>query len=74
MYTTARTPLARLRAYARELADLYQQALLEGDWDRARCLWARRWRFWRALRWAEEWAADPDAAPSAPWPPAPAGR
>ena len=38
MYTTARTPLARLRAYARELADLYQQALLEGDWDRARPL------------------------------------
>lgn len=55
MYTSVKTPLRRLRAYHRELTDLYNAAVKAHHYARAQELSALRWRVWRAIRIREEW-------------------
>ncbi|HLG50175.1 MAG TPA: hypothetical protein VKY56_00865 [Chloroflexota bacterium] len=59
MYLARTTPLARLRAYERELTDLYLEALRLRDLGAARRLYGLRWRVRRAIRLREEWGDAP---------------
>lgn len=71
MYTAAKEPLARLRAYRRELEAEYVKAIGRRDVELARRLRERRRSVQRAILIREEWAdtsttdADLDAALSA---------
>ncbi len=56
MYTTAKDPLARLRAYRRELETEYVRAIGRRDVDLARRLRDRRRAVQRAILIREEWA------------------
>jgi hypothetical protein len=56
MYTAAKDPLARLRAYRRELEAEYVQAIARRDVERARRLRERRRSVQRAILLREEWA------------------
>ncbi len=63
MYTTQRTPLAKLRTYHDELTGLYQEALRRHDQREARRLYELRWRVRRAMLIRQEWGESllPDA-------------
>ena len=71
MYTVAKDPLARLRAYRRELEAEYVKAIGRRDVESARRLRERRRSVQRAILLREEWAetgaadGDLDAALSA---------
>ncbi len=56
MYTAAKDPLTRLRAYRRELEAEYVRALGKRDLDLARRLRERRRSVQRAILMREEWA------------------
>ncbi len=56
MYTTAKEPLARLRAYRRELEAEYAKAIGRRDVELARRLRDRRRSVQRAILLREEWA------------------
>ena len=56
MYTAAKDPLARLRAYRRELEAEYVRAIGSRDVERARRLRDRRRSVQRAILIREEWA------------------
>lgn len=55
MYTAEKTPLAKLRAYHRELTQLYLEALRRHDQDSAHRLFDIRRRVRRAILIREEW-------------------
>ena len=63
MYTRQHGELPRLRAYHRELAERYHQAIGRRDWARARRLYDLRRRVWVAIRWHEEWLGAPPPLP-----------
>ena len=67
MYTGAKAPLARLRAYHKELSSLYLQALRCRDQAEARRLYDLRWRVRRAILLREEWGESllPESIPAA---------
>ncbi len=56
MYTAAKDPLVRLRAYRRELESEYAQAIRRRDVELARRLRERRRSVQRAILLREEWA------------------
>ncbi len=56
MYTAAKDPLARLRAYRRELEAEYVEAIRRRDVELARRLRDRRRSVQRAILIREEWA------------------
>lgn len=56
MYTVTKNPLARLRAYRRELEQEYVRAITRKDVERARQLQLRRQSVVRAILLREEWA------------------
>jgi hypothetical protein len=56
MYTATKNPLARLRAYRRELEQEYVRAIGRRDVERARQLQLRRRSVVRAILLREEWA------------------
>jgi hypothetical protein len=55
MYTSLRTPLAKLRAYHRGLGDRYADALRLRAFARARAVYDLRRRVRRAILLREEW-------------------
>jgi hypothetical protein len=57
MYTTQKTPLGRLRAYAAELAERYRVALERRDPAGARRILDLRRRVERTIRLAEEFGS-----------------
>lgn len=67
MYTGTKAPLARLRAYQRELANLYLEALRRRDLDEAQRLFDLRRRVRRTILIREEWGESilPESAPAA---------
>jgi hypothetical protein len=56
MYTATKEPLARLRAYRRELEAEYARAIARRDVELARRLRERRRDVLRAILLREEWA------------------
>jgi len=58
VYLSRRRPLARLRAYRRELGQLYAVALRRRDHTRARQLFELRRRVHRAILLGEEFLTD----------------
>ena len=56
MYTAVKDPLARLRAYRRELEAEYVKAIGRRDLELARRLRERRRSVQRAIMMREEWA------------------
>jgi len=67
VYTSQKTPLAKLRAYHKELTDLYLEALGRRDEPTARRIYELRRRVWRAVLIREEWGESvlPESAPAA---------
>ncbi len=55
MYTAQATALAKLRAYHRELENVYLAALRRHDYVRASAVFQLRWRVRRAILIREEW-------------------
>ncbi len=55
MYTARKSEIAKLRAYRKELDDLYAGALARRDLDRARAIRDLRRRVHRAVLLHEEW-------------------
>jgi hypothetical protein len=55
MYTGRSTPLARLRAYHRELSDIYVRELRRHAYRAARNVFELRRRVRRAILLREEW-------------------
>ncbi|MHB1416864.1 MAG: hypothetical protein ACYC1C_16580 [Chloroflexota bacterium] len=59
MYTTEKSPIAKLRRYRDELNNMYAAALNRGDWRTARNLSAQRRKVQRAVLLHEEWNVKP---------------
>ncbi|MDA8219270.1 MAG: hypothetical protein M0Z94_16820 [Dehalococcoidales bacterium] len=63
MYTTEKSPIAKLRRFRAELNAMYAAALARGDWRAARKLAAQRRKVQRAVLLHEEWDVKPAQTP-----------
>ncbi len=61
MYTARKSEIAKLRAYRKELEELYAGALAHHDRHRARALYELRRKVLRAILVYEEWHPEPSA-------------